>query len=118
MFIEVEPNKNIDACISQMYRDVSSPREAYCIQYQVDGKDETVRLMGYDRDENQFCPAYACAIEESGDGLALLIFGGNGGLRMKLLEDESDWSVDAPGQWSETHLIYPSDSFIVYKDQI
>lgn len=77
-----------------------------------------MQVTGWDNQTNSACPAYACRIEESGDGIAMLIFGGSGGLRFKELEDERPWSLTTDGQWSETHLVYPRDCFIVYQDQV
>jgi hypothetical protein len=57
-------------------------------------------------------------VEESGDGVALLIYGGSGGVRMKPLEDETQWDPGSLKQWGETHLVYPADCFIVYKDEL
>ncbi len=118
MFLEIEPNANTDVSFNMVYRDVSPPREVFCIKYFVQDHDEPVQVTGWDAESGSPCPAYACAIDESGDGTALLIYGGSGGIRMKPLEDESEWSVNSPGQWGESHLVYPKDSFIVYKDQI
>ncbi len=118
MFIDIEPNANIDSSVSTVYRDIDSPREVYCIKYKLQDSDEAMQITGYDHETGKPCPAYACHIEESGDGLALLIYGGSAGIRLKRLEDESEWDLSSPNQWGETHLIYPHDSFIVYKDQI
>ena len=60
----------------------------------------------------------ATQVEESGDGVAILIYGGNGGIRIKPLEDETEWGLEATKQKGITHLVYPRDCFIVYKDEI
>lgn len=118
MFLEVDPNPNTETCVSSVYKDVSRPREVYCVKYIFQEEEEPVQVTGWDAESNKPCPAYACIIEESGDGTALLIYGGTGGIRMKKLEDESDWDTHSSTQWGESHLIYSKDSFIVYKDQI
>lgn len=118
MFLEVEPNANVDASLSMVYKDVSQPREVYCLKYNADGEEKPVQVTGWDGESGKPCPAYACRVEESGDGLALLVYGGSGGIRMKDLEDESPWRDDDPSQWGDTHLVYPLDSFIVYKDEL
>jgi len=119
MFLEVEPCENVDKSLGMVYKDVSSPREVYCIKYLANGEEEIpMQITGWDGDTGKPCPAYACRVEESGDGMALLIFGGSGGIRMKTLEDESPWNGNAADQWGDTHLVYPLDSFIVYKDEI
>ena len=37
---------------------------------------------------------------------------------MKLLEDEGHWDTQSNQQWGDTHLVYPTNSFVVYKDEI
>ena len=118
MFLEVEANGNIDETFNMMYRDVSSPREVFCVKYSVNGEEIPVQVKGWDTEKNAPCPAFASRVEESGDGTALLIYGGSGGLRMKPLEDETEWDLASDNQWGETHLVYPTDCFIVYTDQL
>lgn len=118
MFIEIEPCGNVDTAFSMMYREMGEPREVFAIKYNRWGRDEPVQVTGWDAETNLPCPAYACRIEESGDGVALLIYGGSGGLRLKDLEDDSPWDLHSPGQWGETHLVYPKNAFVVYMDEL
>ena len=118
MYVDVEANDNINESFSMLYRDISKSREVYCIKYNMGEDDSPVQIKGWDKETNSPCAAYACQVEESGDGVALLIHGGSGGIRIKLLEDETEWKVGEPNQKGETHLVYPLDSFIVYKDEI
>jgi len=75
-------------------------------------------VIGWDKETQSPCAAYACQIEESGDGIATLIHGGTGGIRIKPLEDEAEWKLGEPKQKGVTHLVYSRDCFIVYKDEI
>ena len=118
MFLEVEANGNVDLSVSMMYRDITPPREVYCLKYSIQGEEQPVQVVGWDAETHAPCRAFATQVEESGDGMALLVFGGSGGIRLKPLEDETDWKLDDANQSGETHLVYPLDSFIVYKDQI
>ncbi len=118
MYVEVETGANCDRAFSMLYHDLEPPRAVYCLKYEVEGQRLPVRVTGWDNATNQPCPAYACKIEESGDGVALLVFGGSGGLRLKTLDDNAPWNLSAHGQWNETHLVYPKDAFIVYQDQL
>ena len=34
------------------------------------------------------------------------------------VEDESKWNANSTTQWGETHLVYPINCFIVYKDEV
>ncbi|MFQ5673944.1 MAG: hypothetical protein ACE5G9_12730 [Nitrospinales bacterium] len=118
MYVEVESCPNVDAEFSMVYKEVTPPREVYCIEYDAGAGEKPMQVTGWDAAADSPCPSYACKIDESGDGRALLIFGGSGGIRMKELEDPSPWNSNSPSQWGETHLVYPANSFIVYKDQI
>lgn len=119
MYIDVEPNPNTDKSFSMIYRDVTPPREVFAIKYTLPGgTEEPVQVTGWDADTGSPCPAFACKVEESGDGTALLIHGGSGGIRLKRLEDETPWNPGAPEQWGDSHLVLPKDSFIVYKDEL
>ena len=81
VFVEVDSNTNTDRSFNMIFRDISLPRELYCIKYPVNGEEQPVQITGWDADSNTSCPAYACKVEESGDGVALLIYGGSGGVR-------------------------------------
>ena len=116
MLLEVESCGNFPDSISQMYHVISTPRKIHSIHYEKDGEEINVSIIGWDAETETPCPVYICQIEESGDGVALLIFGGNGGIRMKSLADDSPWDVNDPNQWSESHLVYPRESKVSYLD--
>jgi hypothetical protein len=118
MYLEVEPNANTGKSVSMIYRDITPPREVFCVKHRITGGEQVVQVTGWDAATDRPCSAYACKIEESGDGMALLIYGGSGGIRMKELEDPAPWNSHAHNQWGETHLVHPLDAFIVYKDEI
>ena len=118
MYVDVEANENTHESFSMLYRDVSESREVYCIKYNIEGEESPVQVIGWDKKTQSPCPAYACQIEDSGDGIAILIYGGTGGIRIKPLEDNIEWELGAPKQRGATHLVYPRDCFMVYKDEI
>ena len=55
------------------------------------------------------CPAMAALSEDSGEGVVMLIYGGEDGIRLKPAVAESDWNADAPDQWGEACLMLGSD---------
>ena len=114
MYLEVKQCLNWKGNISQMYHVISEFKPITFIECEKDGKEVLASIIGWDAEKETPCPAYACRIEESGDGVALLIFGGNGGIRMKAADDTSEWDVNNLEQWSESHLIYPKNSFVKY----
>tara|TARA_B100001123_G_C14877925_1_gene854767 strand:+ start:50 stop:400 length:351 start_codon:yes stop_codon:yes gene_type:complete len=116
MFLEIEPCSNCNESFGRIYSVISETKQISSFQYEKDGKEIPVHITGWDGENEIPCPAYACYIEESGDGVALLIYGGSGGIRMKRMDDDSRWDVDNPNQWSESHLVYHRDSIVTYAD--
>lgn len=60
------------------------------------------------------CPAMAALSEDSGEGVIMLIYGGEDGIRLKPAEDPADWDIDNARQWGEACLMLGSDVRIEY----
>ncbi len=50
-------------------------------------------------------PAYAVLAEDSGDGVVLLVYGGDEGIRLKPVDCPEEWSLESPNQWGEPCLM-------------
>lgn len=59
------------------------------------------------------CPAYAVPVEDSGDGVAMLIFGGNEGIRLTVSGTTCEWALDNDYQWGEACLLVDKEVFTV-----
>ena len=44
-------------------------------------------------------------IEDSSEGAAFLVYGGDWGVRLRPAEPDAPWSLDDTDQWGETHLV-------------
>ena len=51
------------------------------------------------------CPARWQKVDDSGEGVAYLVYGGEAGLRFRLAGADGPWRLDAPDQWGEPFLI-------------
>jgi hypothetical protein len=60
------------------------------------------------------CPAMAALSEDSGEGVVMLIYGGEDGIRLKAASAETDWDANAADQWGEACLMLGSDVQIEY----
>lgn len=67
------------------------------------GEDRWCDITGWS-DQGQ-CPAYAVKAEDSGDGVILLIYGGNQGIRLKPADLRDEWALDNTSQWGEPCLM-------------
>ena len=50
-------------------------------------------------------PAYTALVEDSGDGTALLVYGGSEGVRLRPDDSSEKWSLDSPDQWGDAVLL-------------
>ena len=51
------------------------------------------------------CPAYAQKVDNSGDGTAYLLYGGDAGVRLRPVSDGGARRLDDDQQWGEPFLI-------------
>ncbi len=59
-------------------------------------------------DPGTFAPAYAQRMDDSSDGTAWLVFGGNWGLRFRRPDETSEWSMSEKSQWGLPFLVLDS----------
>ena len=55
------------------------------------------------------CPAHAVLVEDSGEGIAMLIYGGDEGIRLKPVDCQEVWDLNSPHQWGEACLLLDKD---------
>ena len=58
------------------------------------------------------CPAYAVPVEDSGEGMALLVYGGDNGIRLKPTDSLEPWNLESGEQWGEPCLLLDADAEI------
>jgi hypothetical protein len=78
------------------------------------GQDRWCQVTGWS-DQGQ-CAAYAVQAEDSGDGVILLIYGGNEGIRLKPDDSVDDWELENDSQWGEPCLMLAADTKYVEPD--
>jgi hypothetical protein len=138
MYIEVEANPNCAGREGMRYRELGPP-------------SPVVRVRIFDRrDEGEWClvtavqgegatpwgPALARRVEDSGVGVAYLVFGGAWGIRLcpvdrarpssvtdeccppSSVTDECcpPWSLDDPDQWGEPYLVLTDPQDLVIEE--
>lgn len=110
MILEIEPNANCEATDMKVFQESGPTREIHEIRYYRKSPEPFwCSISGWTTD-NRPCPALAQRIGDSGDGEAILIYGGNAGLRLKRLGDAGDWSLENIGQWGEPYLVYGDEN--------
>ncbi len=105
--IEVEPNDNTPMTAQHVYSNAGVPFPVSHVRiYEGVPGGELCAITGWSSaDGGSQTPAYAVEIEDSSEGRAFLVYGGDWGVRLRREGSDASWSLDNPDQWGETHLV-------------
>jgi hypothetical protein len=108
--LEIEPNDNCIALDMRVFHELEAARPVSHVRYEHVSRNPTwYAVTGWSR-TNQPVPAVAQKIDDSGDGVAFLIHGGDAGLRFKVEHAAEDWSLQAAQQWGEPYLVIADEA--------
>ena len=104
--IDIPPNPNCEAT-ERVFHDVEAARAITGIRLE----REASRVAWYDVTgwtvAGAACPALAQKIDDSGEGVAFLIYGGDAGLRFRSSDAHEPWDLSNLHQWGEPFIITP-----------
>ena len=111
MIVEVESSENCEASVFARFKEAGPARPVVQVRlYARNPTGDWYWVTGWsDNPETPVCPAYAQLVEDSGSGLAHLVYGGIYGLRFKPVAVEEPWSLTNSNQWGETYLSLSSE---------
>lgn len=118
MIVEVESNANCESSFFARFKEAGPARPVVQVRlYDRNPAGDWYQVTGWSDDpEHPTCPACARPVEDSGAGLAILVYGGIYGLRFKPLHNEEPWSLDSRDQWGEAYLSLSSERDLRYGD--
>ena len=103
--IEIADNPNCAPVDLRVFHDLEPPHPAAQVRLERHpGAPEWYALTGWTA-EGHPCPALIQKVDDSGDGVAFLLYGGDAGLRLRPASSGEAWSPDAVHQWGEPFLI-------------
>lgn len=116
MIIEVESNPNCGTSLYARFKEVGPARQISKVKsFERTPYGEWCWVTGWTDDpEHPCCPAWAQVVEDSGAGLAYLVFGGIWGIRLKPVSVEEEWDLQSPNQWGEPYLSLADSNDIIY----
>ena len=107
--IEVDAGENSDMSLMRVFDAREEPHEVTrVVTMRRDGSDGWCAVTGWSAEGA--CPAYATKVWDSGDGVALLIYGGDEGIRLMAADSDARWNLAAIGQWGEPCLLLDVDA--------
>ena len=119
MFIEVDvqAGDNCDYPVNRMFSSLGEPKQVVWLDGPGhSGEVGTFQVTGWSSEGP--CPAYAVQVEDSGEGMALLIYGGDEGIRLRPKESLELWSISSKTQWGEPCMLLDVDSEVGYAEAI
>ena len=72
------------------------------------GRDVWCDVSGWDA--GMACQAMAARAEDSGEGVVLLVYGGDEGVRLRPAGSPGDWDLGDANQWGEACLMLAGDA--------
>ncbi len=108
--IFIDPNPNCPEGCSQRFSTTEPPRIALSVEHQDEkGRSSLCDIVGWSSaGDGTACPARAVAVEDSGAGVAMLVYGGDWGLRLA--------PRDGSTPFGEPYLLLADESLIVFEE--
>jgi hypothetical protein len=107
MFLRFEENPNTGFVDDRVFTQRSEPRVVTHVLRRRGGEDVWCPITGVE-EGGAPVEAFACKVEDSGEGICYLVYGGLWGLRLREPSCADLWSLDDPHQWGEPFLLLPS----------
>jgi hypothetical protein len=119
VIVEVESNENCETGCFARFKEAGPARPVDQVKlYDRNSAGEWYWITGWsDNGQAPTCQAYARLVEDSGSGLAFLVYGGICGLRFKPIGSEEPWNLESLHQWGEAYLLMASDRDLRYVDE-
>ncbi len=105
--IDIEDNENSGYFPIQVFETQSEPKSAAVIRIpNIPESDEPHDVVGWSSDEGGIaCDATAVLVGDSGSGQALMIYGGDHGIRLRPSSSKSPWALSSSDQAGEPYLL-------------
>jgi hypothetical protein len=114
-YVNVDSNPNSPMSASQVFHNIDTPfRVGHVRIYEGEPEGKLCAVTGWASAGNGTpVDAYAVQIEDSSEGRAFLIYGGDWGIRLRDADDSAPWAQENGSQWGEPYLVLADAEDIV-----
>ena len=104
--LEISVNPNCEAVEQRVFHDLEPPRPVSRVRLEPPGGGvpQWCAITGWTVAGTP-CPALARKVDDSGEGVVLLISGGDAGLRLQPADAPAPWRLDNSRQWGMPFLL-------------
>lgn len=111
--IDVTDGANSPLTVNRIFDLLERPRDITGVfTAGLNGEDAWFRVTGWS--SLGPCPARSARSEDSGEGVILLVYGGDEGIRLQPWESSDEWDLYDPAQWGEACLMLDKDAPVEY----
>ena len=108
--IEVTESQNCPLSLTRMFEAVEDVVEvSRVVTSDLNDVEHMCDVIGWSSETGP-CAAYTALVEDSGEGIARLVYGGDEGIRLKPADVEEEWSLESRHQWGEACLLLDKDA--------
>ncbi len=103
--IEIPPNPNCDTVDMRIFHDLAPARVVSHVRLErAHSTPQWYEVTGWALN-GATTPALVQKVDDSGDGVVLLVYGSDAGLRFRPLDSHGPWRLDDPQQWGAPFLL-------------
>ena len=115
--VEIPQNPNCEPVDLRVFHDVGAARAVRQVHLeQTPGRPAWYEVTGWTLARTA-CPALARKVDDSGEGLAVLVTGGDAGVRLRPAGRIGTWGLEEVEQWGAPFLLLANDAnAITYKE--
>ena len=103
--LEVLDNSNCPPVDLRVFHDLGSAMPIRQVRLSRDGQPPQWHDVTGWTASNGRCPAQLQKVDDSGEGVAFLLYGGDAGLRLRPAGDTSAWRLNDPRQWGSPFVL-------------
>jgi hypothetical protein len=104
VLIQVDENPNCETCEGQVFQPRTEPQVVARVRLERGGADCWYEITGLEA-EGRPCPAMATLVDDSGEGICYLVFGGAWGLRLRSPSSSDSWDMQDASQFGRPFLL-------------
>ena len=116
LMIDIEDNDNCGYFPIQVFETQSEPQTASSITVpNIPDSDEPHTVIGWCSDNGgEPCEVSAVTVGDSGSGQAIMVYGGDHGIRLKPTSSDAPWDLESPDQIGEPYLLLQTSVKLVF----
>lgn len=112
--LEIDANPNCEAVEMRVFHELESPRLVTHVRLELEGRgSQWYEIVGWGL-KGAAHPAVAQRVDDSGDGVAILVHGQEAGLRLRPLDSQEAWHVPHPQQRGVPFLLIGDQADLRY----